>query len=193
VEVNDKVYSRSRVVIFGATGFIVAIAMIASTTMMLPVANAGTLVIKITDAPADLHSLNLTIDSFEVRNKTGQWINVTGDGYRKSFDLLKLDGVTADGATSSLKTGHYDMIRIHIVEGLEFTNATLSETSEAFAVRVPREKITIPVDFDLSAGLSTTVILDIVPDTEWRIAIASNPEHNLNPVIKPTVIPPQSS
>jgi hypothetical protein len=178
---------------FGAAGFIVAIAMIASTTMMLPVARAGTLVIKITDAPADLRSLNLTIDSFEVRNETGQWINVTGDGYRKSFDLLMLDGVTMDVATSNLKAGDYDMIRMHIVEGLEFTNATLSETSEAFAVRVPSEKIKVPVDFELGAGLTTTVILDVAPDTEWRTAIASNPEHNLNPVIKPTVIPPKSS
>jgi hypothetical protein len=190
VEVNEKVYSRSRVTMFGAAGFIVAIALIASTTMMLPVAKAGTLAIKITDAPTDLYSLNLTIDSFEVRNETGQWINVTGQGYRKSFDLLMLDGVTIDVATRNLGVGHYDMIRMHIVEGLEFTNATMNETRETFAVRVPSEKIRIPVDFELSAGRTTTVILDIVPDTEWRTAIASNPEHDLNPVIKPTVIPP---
>jgi len=82
---------------------------------------------------------------------------------------------------------------MHMVEGLEFTNATQSETSEAFVFRVPSEKIRIPVDFDLSAGLSTIVILDIVPDTEWRTTIAGNPEHNLCPVIKPTVIASQSS
>ena len=95
--------------------------------------------------------------------------------------------------TIDLEAGRYDMIRMHMVEGLEFTNATQSETSEAFAFRVPSEKIRIPVDFDLSAGLSTIVILDIVPDTEWRTTIAGNPEHNLCPVIKPTVIASQSS
>ena len=191
---DGKVSGKNKVAVFGGAGVLIAIAIIASTTMMLPVAKAGTLVIKITDAPADLSSLYLTIDSFEVRNETGHWINVTKEGYRKSFNLLMLDGVTIDIATSDLEGGHYDMIQMHIVEGLEFTNATLNvEGSESFAVRVPSERVKIPVEFDIEAGLTTIVILDILPDAEWRIAIANNPEHNLNPVIQSTVIHPKSS
>ena len=67
-----------------------AILVIAMTPMMLPVTNAGTLIIKVTDAPVDLKHLNMTIDSFEVRNKTDGWITVPIEGGRVSFDLLQL-------------------------------------------------------------------------------------------------------
>jgi hypothetical protein len=83
------------------------------------------------------------------------------------------------------------MIRMHIVEGLEFTYATRNvEGSDPFAINVPSEKIRIPVEFEIVAGDTTIVILDILADAEWRVAIANNPEHNFNPVIKPIVIPP---
>ena len=134
----------------------------------------------------------MTIDSFEVRNKTGGWINVPINGGRVSFALLQLNGVTLDAALGNLKPGNYTMIRMYIIEGLEFTNATRNvDGSEPFAVRVPSDKIKIPVEFEIKAGDTTIVILDILADAEWRIAIANNPEHNLNPAIKPSVIPPK--
>jgi hypothetical protein len=185
--------NRTKTTMFGAAGFLIALLIIAATPIMLPVANAGTLIIKITDAPVDLKQLFLTIDSFEVRDENGNWmaIDIPIEGSRVSFDLLMLDGVTIDGANGELEGGHYDMIRMHIVEGLDFTYAIKNEEgATAFAVRVPSEKIKIPVEFDIEAGATTIVILDILPDAEWRIAIAENLEHNMNPVIKPIVIPP---
>ncbi|MDQ1279456.1 MAG: hypothetical protein QG670_718 [Thermoproteota archaeon] len=179
---------------FGGTGILIAILIIAITPMILPVANAGTLVIKVTDAPVDLKHLNLTVDSFEVKNKTDSWISIPITGGRISFDLLSLNGVTLDAAMSNLKPGNYTMIRMHVVEGLAFTNATSNiEGSQPFAVRVPSEKIKIPVEFEIKTGDTTIVILDIMANAEWRISIANNPENNLNPVIKPTVIPPKST
>ena len=84
------------------------------------------------------------------------------------------------------------MIRMHVVEGFEFTNATSTDVgSGPFAVRLPSEKIKIPVEFEIKAGETPIVILDIMADAEWRIAIANNSAHNLNPIIKPTVIPPE--
>jgi len=182
------VLNGTKVTIFGATGILIAILIIATMPMILPTATAGTLVIKITDAPADLRHLNMTIDSFEVRNETGDWIEVPIEGGRISFDLLKLGGVTMDAAIGHLEQGIYNMVRMHVVEGLEFTNATSTEIGvDPFALRVPSEKFKILVNFEIKAGGTTILILDIQVDT---INIASNPEHNLKPVIKATVIPP---
>ena len=184
-------FAKGKISLFGGTGVLIAILIIAMTPMMLPVADAGTLVIKVTDAPVDLEHLNMTVNSLEVRNETGHWIDVPIVGGRISFDLLQLDGVTLEAALGNLDPGNYSMIRMHVVEGLEFTNATSNvEGSQPFAVRVPSEKIRIPIEFEIKSGDTTIVILDITADTEWRIAIANNPAHNLNPVIKPTVIPP---
>ena len=106
--------------------------------------------------------------------------------------MLQLDRVALDAAIGDLNPEIYTMIRMHIVEGFEFTNATSSiKGSQSFAIRVPSEKINIPIEFEIKAGETTTVILDIMADAEWRMTIANNPAHNLNPVIKPIVIPPR--
>jgi hypothetical protein len=151
----------------------------------------GTLKILVTDAPIrDLKQLNITIDSFEVhRNETNEWINIPIDGGQASFDLLALKNgnITAEAAVGAIPPGNYTMIRMHVVEGLAFTNATLDDDS-VIPLNVPSEKIKIPVRFEIETGQTTTVILDITADS---VQIASNPDHNFRPVIKPIVMPPK--
>jgi len=187
--------------VFAAAGILVAVLIIAGVvvggirfpSLRLPsmVSDKGTLIIKITDAPVrDLKHLNITIDSFEVhRNDTDEWLSIPIDGGQVSFDLLHLrdKNITKDAAISAVDPGNYTMIRMHIVEGLQFTNATL-DNGDYFEVRVPSEKIKIPVHFEIKAGETTTIILDITADSAQ---IASNPDHNLRPVVKPIVTPPK--
>jgi hypothetical protein len=189
--------------IFAAAGILVAVLIIAGVvaggirfpSLRLPsmVSDKGTLIIKITDAPVrDLKHLNITIDSFEVhRNDTDEWITIPIGGGRVSFDLLHLKNgnITADAAIGAVQPGNYTMIRMHIVEGLEFTNATLDDDAgTVIPLNVPSEKIKIPVHFEIKAEETTTIILDITADSAH---IASNPDHNLRPVIKPIVTPPK--
>jgi len=189
--------------IFAAAGILVAVLIIGGIVaggihfpnLRLPsmVSDKGTLMIKITDAPVrDLKYLYITIDSFEVhRNDTDEWISVHIDGDQVSFDLLHLrdKNLTKDAAIDALQPGNYTMIRMHIVEGLEFTNATLNdEAGTVIQLNVPSEKIKIPVHFEIKTGETTTIILDITADS---VHIASNPDHNLRPVVKPIVMPPK--
>ena len=156
------------------------------------VASEGTLKILVTDAPVrDLKHLNITIDSFEVhRNDTDEWISVRIEGGQVSFDLLALKNgnITEEAAVGTIPPGNYTMIRMHVVEGLAYTNATLDDDS-AIPLNVPSEKIRIPVHFEIEAGQTTTVILDITADS---VHIASNPDHNFRPVVKPIVTPPKT-
>jgi len=153
--------------------------------------NEGTLAIFVTDAPVrDLKQLNITIDSFEVhRNETDEWISIPIEGDRVSFDLLALKNgnITEEAAIGTVPEGNYTMIRMHIVEGLEFTNATLDDNS-VIQLNVPSEKIKVPVHFEIKAGQTTSIILDITTDS---VQIASNPAHNFRPVVKPIVTPPK--
>ena len=184
-------FNVKRTMFYGIIGFMVAMLIIASTPLILPTAATGTLVVKITDAPADLRHLNMTVDSFEAHNNvTGEWVDVTIEAGSMSFDLLALDGITMDAAMAQLDPGTYHKLRLHIVEGFAYTNATIihdDDSVEDVAVRVPSEKLKILVKFEIKAGETTTVILDIQAET---VSIANNPQHNVNPVVKATIIPP---
>jgi len=199
-QMSDSIHDAG---FFAAIGILLAVLIIGGIAfagfkipvLRLPsmVSDEGTLILKVTDAPVrDLKQLNITIDSFEVhRNDTDEWISIHIEGGRVSFDLLHLKNgnITEDAAIDAVRPGNYTMIRMHIVEGLEFTNATLDdEASTVIPLNVPSEKIKIPVHFEIKAGESTTIILDITADS---VHIAQNPEHNLRPVVKPIVMPPK--
>jgi len=199
-EMSDSLHETGFFAVIGILLAILIIGGIAVAGFKIPVlklpsivSDKGTLMIKVTDAPIrDLKQLNITIDSFEVHsNDTDEWISVHIEGDRVSFDLLHLKNgdITEDAAIDAVPAGNYTMIRMHIVEGLAFTNATLNdEAGTVIPLNVPSEKIKIPVHFEIKQGETTTIILDITADS---VHIASNPEHNLRPVVKPIVMPPK--
>jgi len=183
--------SRRHILTFAVAGILIAIGLITigtfGPTVLLPAifpAKAGTLDIKVTDAPVeDLSSLNITVDQFEVRQQeTDQWINVTITSGQVTFDLVKLRNVTQDVALDQMTPGNYTKIRMHVLSAVAQING-----GDVITVRFPPDKLDIIVHFEVKAGQTTSVILDIQVDT---IKIAENPEHNATPVIKATIIPP---
>lgn len=183
--------SGKHVLTFAAVGILIAAGLIAvgtlGPTVLLPLifpANAGTLDIKVTDAPVqDLSSLNITVDQFEVhQQETGQWINVTITEGQVTFDLVKLRNITQDAALDQIPLGNYTKIRMHILSTIAQING-----GDVITVRFPPNKLDIIVRFEVKAGQTTSLILDIQVDT---LKIAENPQHNATPVIKATVIPP---
>lgn len=152
-----------------------------------PVAATGTLSVLVTDAPVpDLLNLNLTISSFMVQNDTGNWISVPVKGGIQYFDLLKLENVTKDLALGSLLVGNFSKIRLQI----DTANATLSDGNK-IDLRVPSGHIDLQVKFEIAAGKTTSLVIDIVVD---KIQIAetgnSGKTVNLNPQFKFVVVPP---
>lgn len=179
--------NRRKTATLAIAGILIAALLITVVTLgptVLFPAKTGTLDIKVTDAPVqDLKSLNITVDSFEVhRTETDQWINVTISKGQVTFDLVKLRNVTQDAALGQIPSGNYTDIRIHIISAYaRLDNGTV------FPVRFPPDKIDIIVHFEVKAGETTGLILDIQVDT---IKIAENPASNVSPVVKATVIPP---
>jgi hypothetical protein len=178
--------SRRPVLTFGAVGILIATVIIAIVTFgpTLLLAKAGTVDIKVTDAPLqDLSSLNITVDQFEVhQQETDQWINVTITDGQVTFDLVTLRNITQDAALDQIPLGNYTKIRMHVLSAAAQING-----GDAITVRFPPDKLDIIVHFEVKKGQTTSIILDIQVDT---IKIAENPQHNATPVIKATVIPP---
>lgn len=181
--------SSRELVTFGIAGILIAALLIGVVTVgpsvILPAKAEGTLVIRVTDAPVqDLKSLNITIDSFEAHQKeTDNWINVSVLGGQMTFDLVKLrNNLSEVAATDELRAGNYTKIRMHIVSAMAQVDG-----GSPFDVRFPPNKLDIIVHFEIKADATTTLIIDIQVNT---IKIAENPQHNVVPVMKATVVPP---
>ena len=99
-----------------------------------------------------------------------------------TFDLVKLINTTQDAALDEISPGNYTKIRMHILSAVAQING-----GDVITVRFPPEKLDLMIHFEVKAGETTTVIIDIQVDT---VKIAENPEHNATPVLKATVIPP---
>lgn len=183
--------SRRSILTFAVAGILIGTVLIAvgtlGPTVIFPAifpAKAGTLSIKVTDAPVhDLSSLNITVDNIEAhQQETDQWVNVTITKGQVTFDLVKLRNITQDAATDQIPLGNYTKIRMHILSAIAQING-----GDVITVRFPPDKVDIIVHFEVKAGQTTSIILDIQVDT---IKIAENPRHNATPVIKATIIPP---
>lgn len=188
---NVKMASRKHVFTFAIVGVLIATCLIAvgtlGPTVLLPAifpAKAGKLDIKVTDAPVqDLSSLNITVDQFEVhQQETDRWINVTITKGQVTFDLVKLRNVTQDAALAQIAPGNYTKIRMHVLSAIAQIDG-----GNVITVRFPPDKLDLIVHFEVKKGQTTSLILDIQVDT---FKIAENPQNNITPVIKATVIPP---
>ena len=146
-----------------------------------PSVEAGTLVVLLTDAPANLSELLVTIDSFSVQKVDEGWVNIPfGHGMTKvSFDLIKLNNVTMKLANATIEAGNYTKMRMTI----EDANATFAgEEPEFVILTVPPGHIDIIIHFEVESDGVTVVLIDM--EADW-VAISNN--HHLRPVLKATV------
>jgi len=174
--------------IYGAAGILVAVLVIAGIvtsginfpSLRLPsiVSDRGTLVIKLTDAPVELESLFVNISGLEAQ-KVGDdetWIDlsfVNGTSW-VYVDILELENVTMDLSITEISPGNYTKLRIFVTSA----NATFQNGDE-IPVRVPPGKIDIKVHFEIKAGETTKLLVDMQAD--W-VAISNS--NNLRPVLK---------
>lgn len=175
---------------YGTIGVLVAALIIAGIVfsgLRLPtfVPNTGTLIIKLTDAPANITHLNVTITSISVQrveNDNETWVDLAfvGGVSSVSLDLLELENVTRDLSVADIPSGNYTKIRLGIGEA----NVTYAD-GDLGQVRIPPGKIDVKVPFEIESGEVRILLIDMWLD--W-IAISNN--NNLRPVLKatPTII-----
>ncbi len=144
-------YDRNRILIFGGAGILIAALLIiffipvkteihvATSLSLQEIPGYGFQTIKISEEQADVIHLNLTLGGFEVQGADGEWtgISVPRTVY---FNLLRDPETTITAEASGLEPGSYSAVRFQILGGLEYANATLTN-SEVVPVDVPYFKV----------------------------------------------------
>jgi hypothetical protein len=174
-----------------AAGFLVAITIILAvfaSGIQLPTVKAktGTLTVLITDAPADLDHLNITIDSLSVLNvdePEENWIDLpfVDDVEEVYFDLLALYDVTMELSTEEIPAGNYTKLRMTI----KTANATKSGGEIIDPLEVPPGKLDIIIHFEIEAEDTTVLLIDM--EADW---VAISQSNRLRPVFKATIAEP---
>lgn len=140
----------------------------------------GTLVMQITDAPSDLNieKALVTISNIEVHvagaEETSGWVTVVEGA--KTFDLMKLVGVTDLLGEAQLDVGKYTQVRLN----LESAKVTID--SQEFDLEVPSDKLKLVKGFDIIAGETTKLTFDF--DAKESIIATGAGDYKLKPTIK---------
>jgi hypothetical protein len=186
--------NRTRIIgLRAAAGFIIAITIILAvfaSGIQLPTVRArtGTLTVLLTDAPADLKHLNITIDSLAVLNVDDtdeNWIDLSfvGEDEEVYFDLLALYDVTMELSTEEIPAGTYTKLRMTI----KTANATKTGGEIIDPLEVPPGKLDIIIHFEIKAEDTTVLLIDM--EADW---VAISQSNRLRPVFKATIAePPQ--
>ena len=145
----------------------------------------GTLIIKVSDKPANLTELWLTIDKVSAHRQgegNETWIDLTfiNNVSNATFDLLKLHNVTMDLSITQIPSGNYTQIRMHVAAA----NAT-EVGGDSYDLTVPGngELKIVNLHITIEAGEETALLIDIVPD---HIHISQS--HKFAPTLKARIL-----
>jgi hypothetical protein len=180
--------------IFAAAGILVAVLIIGGfvaggirfPSLRLPsmVSDKGTLIVKITDAPAELKHLNITISNItahrvEQGNETWEQLPFVDDVKEVTVDIMMLRfNVTKDLSITEIPLGNYTKLRLTITSA----NATYMD-GETVNLKVPPGHMDVIIHFEIKAGQTTILLIDMQVNT-----IEISHSLNLKPVLKATVI-----
>jgi hypothetical protein len=179
--------------IYGAAGILVAVLVIAGIvtsginfpSLRLPsiVSERGTLVIKLTDAPVDLENLFVNISRLEAHrvgdNETWMDLSFVNGTSWVYVDILALENVTMDLSITEISPGNYTKLRMFVTSA----NAIFTNGDPPEELIVPSEKIDVIVHFEIKAGETTKLLIDMQAD--W-VAISNS--SRLRPVLKATIL-----
>jgi len=165
-------YDRNRVLMFGATGIVIAALLILvfipaqkeiginPMVVLQEIPGYGFQIVKMSEEQADLVHLNVTLDGFEVRQADGDWAEIEISGGRVSFDINRVREVSFTADVGALEAGSYSAIRFRVIRGLEFTNATL-DNGDVIGVDVPSLKVEFTTSAFEVAGGTESLLLDL--------------------------------
>lgn len=145
-----------------------------------PVAYAGTLEIRVTDAPAyDVSAINVTVSDIEVHKGGGEagWTSVIKED--RSFDLLELRGVERVLGSNEVDAGKYTQIRMDV----KYVTVTID--GEPRSAMLPSGKLKLPGSFEVERDKTTVLTLDF--DADRSLVITGRGEVIFKPVVKLSV------
>lgn len=178
MHIRDKM---NKLLIIGA----IAILAVAGYLIFWP-SSTGKIVMQITDAPAELsiEKAMITISQVQVHmasaggdeNTTVEagWQPISNES--KTFDLIAIKDVKEFLGSAELKAGKYTQIRLSIDKAVITINGT------EYELETPSDKLKLIKPFDITAGETTTLILDF--DAQESIRVAGKDKYNLVPTIK---------
>jgi hypothetical protein len=148
----------------------------------------GSLILMMKDKPVnDADQVWVTISSIVVHMADpDEFIQVSDS--EQDFDLLELKNNPVPIVTADLEAGHYNQIRMDIVEG---SIVFLEDDGQGglvempYDLKIPSKEIKIPVQFTIEAGGETELTLDF--DAEKSIKVTQQGKkdsYKLRPVIK---------
>jgi hypothetical protein len=157
------------------------------TPTTTPVAYAGILEVRVTDAPThDVSAINVTVGDIEVckaGSETG-WITVIKED--KSFDLLKLRGVEEVLGSNKVDVGHYTQIRMDV------KNVTVTIDGEPQKAVLPSGKLKLLGSFKVEKDETTVLTLDFDADKSVKIAKVGTGKVIFKPVVKLVITEPEA-
>jgi hypothetical protein len=139
----------------------------------------GSLRVLLTDAPVDLKQVWVTISAVEVHQTSGSWTSVSQSS--KSIDLLTLQNAQDVLTTANLPDGNFTGIRLQISDG-----HVIEQDNSRCELKVPSDKIEIPVQFDIKQGKTTTVLLDFKGEQSVHVVKTGN---NRRCILRPVLLP----
>ncbi len=136
-------------------GVLVVLAVAAGAVYLLSSSPSGTLVIGVNDSPLPSNGTHiyLTISGIilqgEGNSTTSYKVNST------QFDLLKLNNITKFLGSNSIPVGNYTMVRFNVTSAI----ATIAGVNQT--LNVPSGQVKAPEHFQVAAGKTTSIVLDI--------------------------------
>jgi hypothetical protein len=149
-----------------------------------PGVQKGTVTVSIKDAPVDLQSLLITIDSLYVQNaKDGQWTELTlAANQPVQFDLLTLKDTSLKLSQDTISAGSYSKIRLGVTSAIATYTDNKGDSHTGEELKVPPGHIDIITSFQVGDNQVTTLLIDMQPDTA-----AISQSGNFKPILKMTV------
>jgi len=160
-------YDRKKVILFGVGGVAIAAILILAflpvrvevginpTVALQEIPGYGFQIVKISEEQANVVHLNITLAGFEIRKTDGDWAEIGVTGKTISFNLLRNLEQSIIAEVGGLDSGSYSAIRFQVVQGLEFTNATL-DTGEVVSVDIPNFKVELTTStFEIGEGINS--------------------------------------
>lgn len=148
----------------------------------------GSLIIKMKDKPVtDADQVWVKISSIVVHMADPDDFIEVSD-VEQDFDLLELKNNPVPIVSADLEAGHYNQIRMNVVEG---SIVFLEDDGEdglvevPYDLKIPSNEIKIPIQFHIEASGGTQIILDF--DAEKSIKVTKQGKkdsYKLRPVIK---------
>ncbi|HUU04663.1 MAG TPA: DUF4382 domain-containing protein [Patescibacteria group bacterium] len=139
-------------------------------------ARSGNLAVYLTDLPAGVEKILVTISAIDVHKTGGAFFTVFSR--EREYDLLELQDNPELLFDVKLEEGKYTQIRLQVTEGRIQISGVL------YPLTVPSSEVKINRNFSVLSGGTTRIILDF--DADKSLKVSGNPKnnkYNLRPVI----------